>query len=430
MEKNKFIIKNEAMPTKEFQLSFDDLKSISENEAITSKIPYVDYLLLDGRSFDFPTKRFFIFSLLIHSALLATAVFYSLNPDLLPKTQAKEIITIDFEDSSKGLTGASAPVTESDDAGNDNNPVTTSVPHSTPTTTPSLAKTTPQNLARTKPAAKSEASKGSSSKTHSPAVKTFTANDSIDDIALPALSEVNSTDDSKNAAPNFDEIQGHLDDIDEQDNQKIVAANQELESLQSQQANQLDDISNEIQSEDSNLDKQAEDRKNQLSKQRQELIAAQAQTQAEQQAKKALATGKGHGGGGTHGDALSSSENGNGNSIGTSATATGSGSGDGSVRKLEDLRQMPGNEKPTYDNEERLKGLSGSIVLYGFVTKEGRLSQFKMIQSTGHRSLDKKTLVALKKWKFYPGQEGWVELPFKWDLKGGVQQKPTLLKRR
>ncbi len=120
---------------------------------------------------------------------------------------------------------------------------------------------------------------------------------------------------------------------------------------------------------------------------------------------------------------------GDGTSAGTSAMA-GAGVGDGNVRKLEDLRQMPGNLKPEYDTEERVKGLSGSIVLYGFVTKEGRLSEFKMIQSTGHRSLDKKTLVALKKWKFYPGQEGWVELPFKWDLKGGVQQKPTLLKRR
>ncbi len=121
---------------------------------------------------------------------------------------------------------------------------------------------------------------------------------------------------------------------------------------------------------------------------------------------------------------------GNGTSAGNSSSEQGAGVGAGDVRKLEDLRQMPGNTKPQYDIEDRVKGLSGNIVLYGFVTKEGSLSSFKMVQSTGHRNLDRKTLMALKKWKFYPGQEGWVELPFKWDLKGGVQQKPTLLKRR
>jgi len=100
------------------------------------------------------------------------------------------------------------------------------------------------------------------------------------------------------------------------------------------------------------------------------------------------------------------------------------------IRSLDQLRQMPGNPRPSYSTEERLLRHQGEIILYAYVSKQGDLSKFKMIQSTNYRNLDAKTLAALKKWKFYPGQEGWVELPFKWDLKGGVQEVPTTLRRR
>lgn len=92
------------------------------------------------------------------------------------------------------------------------------------------------------------------------------------------------------------------------------------------------------------------------------------------------------------------------------------------VRSLDQLRQMPGNQRPQYAREERLRGDQGSVVFYAYITKEGHPSQFRMVKSTGFRNLDGKTLVALKKWRFYPGQEGWVELPFRWDLKGGAQE--------
>ncbi|MNT35500.1 hypothetical protein D3C72_1715310 [compost metagenome] len=61
-------------------------------------------------------------------------------------------------------------------------------------------------------------------------------------------------------------------------------------------------------------------------------------------------------------------------------------------------------------------------MFYAYISKEGQPTQFRMVKSTGFRNLDGKTLVALKKWRFYPGQEGWVELPFRWDLKGGAQE--------
>lgn len=100
------------------------------------------------------------------------------------------------------------------------------------------------------------------------------------------------------------------------------------------------------------------------------------------------------------------------------------------VRALEQLRQMPGNPVPLYEADERLRGDKGLVVFQAFVTQEGRLNDFKLVKSTGHRNLDAKTLKALKQWKFYPGQEGRVELPFDWNLKGGAQEMPAFLRRK
>ena len=100
------------------------------------------------------------------------------------------------------------------------------------------------------------------------------------------------------------------------------------------------------------------------------------------------------------------------------------------VRSLEELRQVPGNHKPEYDSEDRLRQRQGEVSILAYVSKEGLPTQFKMVKSTGHRTLDLKTLKALKTWKFYPGQEGWVEIPFKWDLKGGPQEMPATLRRK
>ncbi len=107
----------------------------------------------------------------------------------------------------------------------------------------------------------------------------------------------------------------------------------------------------------------------------------------------------------------------------------GSGTGQGEIRALEDLKQISGNRRPMYDAEDRLKNRSGEVAFLAYVSKQGAVSQFKMIKSSGHRELDIKTLKAIRDWKFYPGQEGWVEIPFKWDLKGGPQEMPATLRR-
>lgn len=149
--------------------------------------------------------------------------------------------------------------------------------------------------------------------------------------------------------------------------------------------------------------------------QEQKMIAglmAQEQAAKSEAAARAVALGRGEGGG----------------------KGSGSTQGDGpvnasAVRDLEDLRQMPGNPRPEYSVQDRMDRLSGTVIFWAYIGKDGGTSKFKLLQSSGHRSLDGKTLAALKKWKFYPGQEGWVELPFKWDIEGGVQEKPTMLRR-
>ena len=114
---------------------------------------------------------------------------------------------------------------------------------------------------------------------------------------------------------------------------------------------------------------------------------------------------------------------------GPDKSGTGLSGDPNSVRTLDQLRQVPGNPKPQYSNDERLRREQGSVAFHAYISKAGQPTKFRIMQSTGFRNLDGKTLAALKKWKFYPGQEGWVEIPFKWDIKGGVQEMPTLLRR-
>lgn len=106
------------------------------------------------------------------------------------------------------------------------------------------------------------------------------------------------------------------------------------------------------------------------------------------------------------------------------------GSPTGEVRAIGNLRQLSGNPKPEYSMEERFQKQQGTVVFQAFVTDEGKLKDFKLIQSTGYKSLDGKTLAALKKWRFYPGQQGWVEIPQTWSLKGDSEQMPTMLRRK
>jgi TonB family protein len=115
---------------------------------------------------------------------------------------------------------------------------------------------------------------------------------------------------------------------------------------------------------------------------------------------------------------------------GADAKAIAAAGSPNAVRSVDSLRQLPGNPKPQYATDERLRREQGKVIFYAFVTPQGRLENFKLMQTTGYKNLDSKSLAALKKWKFYPGQQGWVEIPQVWSLKGDVEKMPTLLRRQ
>ena len=176
------------------------------------------------------------------------------------------------------------------------------------------------------------------------------------------------------------------------------------------------------------------------------LTAARALEEQERQSRlKALAANRGNGMGSGNGNGSGSSmgtgsSSGNGTGSGSSAAGTGAGLGTGNssgngklaagspggVRSVSQLKQVPGNPIPKYSNDERMKKADGTVIFLAYVSRDGSLVDFKQKRSTGHASLDSKTLDALRKWKFYPGQEGWVEIPMNWSLKGGARETSAL----
>lgn len=113
-------------------------------------------------------------------------------------------------------------------------------------------------------------------------------------------------------------------------------------------------------------------------------------------------------------------------SIGSITGQGGDGSSPSEARNLESLRQMPGNKRPQYDRDDQANGRQGQVSFKAYVSKEGAITELQLARSSGHRELDAKSLKAIKSWKFYPGQEGWVEIPFQWDLKGEPQQRSPI----
>tara|TARA_B110001454_G_scaffold219198_1_gene251658 strand:- start:233174 stop:234508 length:1335 start_codon:yes stop_codon:yes gene_type:complete len=427
--------KSEAL-TSEHQLSFDDFFAEEDNAAKLALIPYTDYHLINAKEFTFPKRRFFILSVITHLIIVAWALTI-----VVQKMQKPEIVEVEYVSAAEAAAPAPmtyAPVETAPVA--DIPPVEQATPQEpvvvvkpaakalTKSTTKSPTKTktpAPKAVLRTKP---SHLSSASSSRAKTEAISHVEPMADISDIAVPMLSEANS---NEVAHMSTKEIENDFDRIDEDQNSKLMAAVQDDKKMLDESAAELDQTTQAVASEEaSELENAAAEKLRNLNAQKAELKKARqaagptgapdvsaSTLAAERAAKNAKSAGNGTG----------KSEK----SESSAGTAHGVGSeSEGIVRKLEDLRQKPGNPRPNYDVQDRVNGLSGTIIINAYVTKEGNLTLFRLIQSTGHRNLDRKTLTALKEWKFYPGQEGWVELPFKWDLKGGAQQKPTLLQRR
>jgi TonB family protein len=249
---------------------------------------------------------------------------------------------------------------------------------------------------------------------HGPTVK-------VSEIEAPILEtdefEQTLKSDVKFQAKKFDEtsISEELEKIDRENSYKVAALQKDLDKqtddFMSEQEEDIKSLSREVALTDAQLKEQVEKSKKQdqariVQAKAAETLAAkqaaeQSSMQAAQAAKEAQALARGR-------------------SLGV----------DGPVRSLQEIKQMPGNRKPMYDAEDRLARRQGEVSFLAYVSRDGQITKFKLLQGTGHRSLDAKTLGAIRTWRFYSGQEGWVEIPYKWDLKGEPQEMPATLRRK
>jgi TonB family protein len=263
---------------------------------------------------------------------------------------------------------------------------------------------------------------------------------SVDDIEAPELDkgELAATPVDSNMTEDFNEDFAHVDNAQKQvlDNEQekitalAAAVSQEqdenliaADSANAEEAGKLALLQERVRQKNAAAiaEAAASDKAAALAKAQAREQAAREGAAREAAAKQAAAVAAAEAGKNGHGEG-SEEGKGAGNNGNPAVAETKVAGEPAGVRSLDQLRQMPGNQRPKYDNAERLRGDQGAVVFYAYISKEGQPSQFRLVKSTGFRNLDGKTLVALKKWRFYPGQEGWVELPFRWDLKGGAQE--------
>lgn len=402
------------------QLSLFDIK----NDSSRSSNYDLDYVLLPKNNLEVnKAPRFVSLSVLIHSALVMGAL--SLAPLLKPYEPVKETITIELEDLSAPMIsqGVDVPASQAEKS-----PLPESNPQAeitAPPSTPSLAEESPVEVLKPKaviekptPAKVTKANPPKAAPkvtTPAPVIAKTEASTSKPAVATPApVSET-------------------LDDIDspELDNLPTAVATSQpaapakpVEQVKAQHAS-IDDIDESF---DSNLDTAQLD--SALAQEQQSLaseqealrqknaaaIAAAQKSEAEGEArrrKEALLAAQAQ-------DGQGSGQNGNPN-IQTPTAGQAQG-----VRSLDQLKQMPRNPLPQYSADERFYGHQGTVVFQAYITHAGKPTQFKLVRSSGHQNLDSKTLAALQNWKFYPGQEGWVELPFNWSLSGEAQETGRL----
>lgn len=253
--------------------------------------------------------------------------------------------------------------------------------------------------------------------------------ETIEDIAAPDL-DMDTVEVAQLGAMGEDELESEFKNVDK----KSEAALRAQKSAMDAEAKMISDEQDQALAALENENKaQARAMTDSLKATRTKNAAALAQVKASEQAaaeraareeadrQKSLAAARGQGTG--------QSGRGRGES-GADEKASASAGSPNAVRSVDSLRQVPGNPKPQYSMDERLRREQGMVVFHAFVTPQGTLEKFKLLQSTGYKNLDGKSLAALKKWKFYPGQQGWVEIPQVWNLKGDAEKLPTLLRRR
>lgn len=378
------------------------------------------------------SSRYFAFSTALHLCLLLSAAFITVPIIEQIKT---ETITIEIQEepivqmakgqnveATRGESIAnqviapkpSAPVRGGNELDGDDDIVV-----SKPKAQSRVAKAQPVKSAKAAPAKASTAPKAAP-------IKAVAA--TIDDIDSPTLDEA-ILEQAKVVRGYDDDLGTDFSDVDNKANSKVAALADQLKKQNQELAEENDAFLNSL-SEQTSKDSEALLAANRarrakdyagIAAAKESENAAAARALALAQARAAALKNSGNGSGQNNGQGFGKVEGrGAGNNGENQSSAALSGSPQG-VRKLEQLRQKPGNPIPQYSEDERLNGHQGNVVYNAYVDNSGSLVKFRQLSTTGYTNLDTKTLNALRKWKFYPGQEGWVELPFGWSLKGGAK---------
>ncbi|MDE0119515.1 MAG: TonB family protein [Bdellovibrionales bacterium] len=96
----------------------------------------------------------------------------------------------------------------------------------------------------------------------------------------------------------------------------------------------------------------------------------------------------------------------------------------GAARMHNQLKQLEGNPLPVYPKEALKKRWEGRAEIFYYVNRAGFVEKIQLKNSSGHSALDNAALRALSRYRYYPGQEGWVKHPveFLLDLSKEVKE--------
>ncbi len=98
------------------------------------------------------------------------------------------------------------------------------------------------------------------------------------------------------------------------------------------------------------------------------------------------------------------------------------------IRTYKQLRQIEGNPLPVYPKEALKKKWEGRVDLFYYVNPAGFVEKIQLQRSSGHSVLDNSALRALSRYRYHPGQEGWVRHPveFLLDMEKEIKQRAVL----
>lgn len=90
------------------------------------------------------------------------------------------------------------------------------------------------------------------------------------------------------------------------------------------------------------------------------------------------------------------------------------------------LRQIEGNPIPVYPKVALKKKWEGRVEVFYYVNPSGFVEKIQLKSSSGHSVLDNSALRALARYRYYPGQEGWVRHPVEFFLEMEKEVKETV----